>query len=110
MNEEEKKAIRDLKILRMGIGLLNCIPGIEKDEVDIKAIDCVLNLIEKQQKEIEELNKSDTSKEQSSMNYYNLYKELEDKIKEIITEFIPKSNHEVVLRAKLIKLLGENKK
>lgn len=53
MNEKEKKAIHDLKILRLGIGLINCIPGIEKDEVDIKAIDCVLNLIDKQQKEIE---------------------------------------------------------
>ena len=41
----------------------------------------VLNLIEKQSKEIEELNKSDESKEQSSMKYYNLYKELVDKIK-----------------------------
>ena len=55
MNEKEKKAIHDLKILRLGIGLINCIPGIEKDEVDIKAIDCVLNLIDKQQKEIEKL-------------------------------------------------------
>lgn len=37
--------------------------------------------IEKQSKEIEELNKSDASKEYSSMNYYNLYKDLVDKIK-----------------------------
>lgn len=37
--------------------------------------------IEKQSKEIEELNKSDESKEQSSMKYYNLYRELVDKIK-----------------------------
>ena len=44
-------------------------------------IKLVLNLIEKQSKEIEELNKSDESKEQSSMKYYNLYKELVDKIK-----------------------------
>lgn len=42
--------------------------------------------IKEQSKEIEELNKSDTSKEQSSMNYYNLYKELEDKIKAKIEE------------------------
>lgn len=42
--------------------------------------------IEKQSKEIEELNKSDASKEQSSMNYYNLYKELVDKIKAKIDE------------------------
>ena len=46
----------------------------------------ILNLIEKQQKEIEELNKSDESKEQSSMKYYNLYKELVDKIKAKIEE------------------------
>ena len=42
--------------------------------------------IEKQSKEIEEINKSDASKEQSSMNYYNLYKELVDKIKAKIEE------------------------
>ena len=34
-----------------------------------------------------ELNKSDESKEQSSMKYYNLYKELVDKIKAKIEEY-----------------------
>lgn len=49
-------------------------------------IKILLDLIEKQSKEIEELNKSDESKEQSSMKYYNLYKELVDKIKAKIEE------------------------
>ena len=51
MSEEERKAIEDLK---KGIEILNLIAE-EKDEVDIKTIDIVLNLIEKQQKEIERL-------------------------------------------------------
>lgn len=54
MSDEEKKAIEDLKRLRKGIEILNLITP-EKDETDIKAIDIILNLIEKQQKEIEEL-------------------------------------------------------
>lgn len=51
MSDEEKKAIEDLKRLRKGIEILNQITP-EKDETDIKAIDFILNLIEKQQKEI----------------------------------------------------------
>lgn len=54
--------------------------------VSYEDIGTLLNLIEKQSKEIEELNKSDESKEQSSMKYYNLYKELVDKIKAKIEE------------------------
>ena len=57
MSEEEKKAIHDLKILRQGIEFLNCIPNVEKDEADIKAIDIILNLIQKQDTEINKLNK-----------------------------------------------------
>ena len=55
MTEEEKKAIHDLKILRQGIEFLNCIPNVEKDEADIKAIDIILNLIQKQDTEINKL-------------------------------------------------------
>ena len=51
-----------------------------------KYIKIIVNLVEKQQEQIEKLNKSDASKEQSSMDYYNLYKELEDKIKAKIEE------------------------
>ena len=47
-----------------------------------EAIETLLTAYEKQSKEIEELNKSDESKEQSSMKYYNLYNEWVDKIKE----------------------------
>lgn len=46
----------------------------------------IVDIVNEQSKEIEELNKSDASKEQSSMNYYNLYKELVDKIKAKIEE------------------------
>lgn len=54
MNKEENKAINDLKRLKKGIEILNqFIP--EKDDVDIIAIDIVLNLVEKQQNEIKEL-------------------------------------------------------
>lgn len=54
MNNEEKKAIEDLKRLKQGIEILNQITP-EKDDVDIIAIDIVLNLIEKQQNEIKQL-------------------------------------------------------
>lgn len=53
--------------------------------------------IEKQSKEIEEINKSDASKEQSSMNYYNLYKELVDKIKAKIEEIENEKEHYIDL-------------
>ena len=46
----------------------------------------IVDIVNEQSKEIEELNKSDESKEQSSMKYYNLYKELVDKIKAKIEE------------------------
>ena len=47
----------------------------------------IVDIVNEQSKEIEELNKSDESKEQSSMKYYNLYKELVDKIKAKIEEY-----------------------
>lgn len=75
MSDEEKKAIERAKFL------INIDTYLEKE-----MLINLLNLIEKQSKEIEELNKSDESKEQSSMNYYNLYKELVDKIKAKIEE------------------------
>ena len=56
MTDEEKKAIEDLKRLKQGLNILNNSFFItEKDEVDVIAIEIVLNLIEKQTKEIEEL-------------------------------------------------------
>lgn len=54
MSNEEKKAIEDLKRLQKGIEILNQFTP-EKDDVDIIAIDIVLNLIEKQQNEIKQL-------------------------------------------------------
>ena len=64
----------------------------------------IKNLIEKQSKEIEELNKSDASKEQSSMKYYNLYKELVDKIKAKIEE-LEKGNKNTFIRGEKILVL-----
>lgn len=54
MNKEENKAINDLKRLQKGIEILNQFAP-EKDDVDIIAIDIVLNLVERQQNEIKEL-------------------------------------------------------
>lgn len=79
LSDEEKKAIEywktHMEILHWNTQLAS--------EHYIKVL---LDLIEKNFKEIEELNKSDASKEQSSMKYYNLYKELVDKIKAKIEE------------------------
>ena len=74
LSEEEKKAIHDLKNLKSGIGILNCIPGIEKDETDIKAIETILNLIEKQSKEIEEL-------KNGQIDFWISDKEIEERIR-----------------------------
>ena len=83
---EEKKAIDELK------EEINKLVEVPEDKFNtfilynIESAKTILNLIKKQSKEIEELNKSDESKEQSSMKYYNLYKELVDKIKAKIEE------------------------
>jgi len=74
MTDEEKKEYEELKSL-LYTGTISQY-GKRK----------LIEIIEKQSKEIEELNKSDESKEQSSMKYYNLYKELVDKIKAKIEE------------------------
>lgn len=76
MLNEEKKAIKMIEHIQE----CNTLIGYRVEDRTILA-KALLNLIEKQQKETEELNKSDESKEQSSMKYYNLYKELVDKIK-----------------------------
>ena len=83
LSDEEKKAIESLIEIRE-FANLSSYKDVRINQLN--AIDEVLNLVEKQSKEIEELNKSDTSKEQSSMKYYNLYKELVDKIKAEIEE------------------------
>ena len=78
LSDEEKKAIEGLEWSQQQMRLGNLPDYDQGHYADIRII---LNLIEKQSKEIEELNKSDESKEQSSMKYYNLYRELVDKIK-----------------------------
>lgn len=82
MSEEEKLAIKDLKILKSAIGLLNSIPGVEKDEKDIKAIDIILNLIEKQQNKLLEYEK------QLDLDYVEKNYIRKDKIKEKIKELL----------------------
>ena len=85
LSDEERKAIEwfreDLAEEKENCGKYN-----DYKKQVIKRNEKIFNLIEKQSKEIEELNKSDESKEQSSMNYYNLYRELVDKIKAKIEE------------------------
>ena len=83
IGDEEKKALERIDYIQDFIienGQYNA------DVNDMEYFSRIVNLIEKQSKEIEELNKSDESKEQSSMKYYNLYKELVDKIKVKIEE------------------------
>lgn len=76
LSDEEREALRNFKSEYETCDHYSSDLIIELDDAEI-----LLNLIDKQSKEIEELNKSDASKEQSSMKYYNLYKELVDKIK-----------------------------
>ena len=104
MNEEEKKARAFLRFYVRDI----------KDEyfdrdyhIDKKFAETILILIEKQEriiktrlKEIEGLYKMMSVKDDK-------IEKLKEELKEIITEFIPESNHECILRTKLIKLLGE---
>jgi hypothetical protein len=89
MSEEEKKAVEDLKRLKKGIEILNQIT-VTKDEVDIIAIDTILDLIEKQQKEIEELKQNRDEYKQEyiklqNARYYNYISK--DIIREIISEY-----------------------
>ena len=107
LNNEEKKTIKNIKkefeknhilpdIANEDLGiLLNLIEKQSKEieeykkQLDLDYVDKHFVPIERYnqlEKEIEELNKSDASKEQSSMYYYNLYKELVDKIKAKIEE------------------------
>ena len=79
LSDEEKEAIDNMKSLLLYSKEHEYFSPFQEQEIDDMNI--VLNIVEKQSKEIEELNKSDASKEQSSMKYYNLYKELVDKIK-----------------------------
>ncbi len=98
LSDEEKNAIEWLKskineyVIKSELDenieiILNLIENlIFKTETQKELLKYKTDKIEKQSKEIEEINKSDASKEQSSMNYYNLYKELVDKIKAKIEE------------------------
>ena len=119
MDEEEKQAVKNFEDLlkkhfeETSVTSGNFLDGVEGIHI--------LNIIENQQKEIEELkDKNKTLEQLLQGNLYEMYKyyrELansyqancisKDKIRDIIFEFIPKSTHEVILRTKLIKLLGE---
>ena len=103
MLNEEKKAIEDLKRLKKGIAYLNLIAS-ERDDVDIKAIDIVLNLIKEQQREIEELIKLNTPmswemKDKDGNVVISLKKPdnyiSKDKIKELIIHYKILNNGEI---------------
>ena len=125
MNEEQKEAIKTIESFKNIKWYSNIFPrGVEiLTEEERREIDIVINLIEKQQKEIEDL-KAITreydayelgegnkimiaTKEWFNNGYFEEHYISKDKIRDIIFEFIPKSNHEVELRTKIIKLLGE---
>ena len=77
MSDEEKKAIEDLKKLKQGLNILNNSFFITKDEVDVIAIETILNLIKKQSKEIEELKDKNKSLE-NELIVYKIYTKQDD--------------------------------
>ena len=76
---EEKKAIEYLKR-----HIIPCYG--RKGTIEFMLNDIVLNLIEKQQKEIEELKEDNKKKSIVIIEYQDLYEKLEDKIKAKIEE------------------------
>lgn len=88
MNEEEKKAIDKLQYtIEINQNILD---GIEIDEQVIKSMETTLNLIEKQQKEIENIKEYINSPEFLDWNLgFKLIDELEyrkDRINELLGE------------------------
>lgn len=105
MNEKEKKAIDKLQYtIEINQNILD---GIEIDEQVIKSMETTLNLIDKQQKEIEELKDKNKTLEMllqgNLFEMYNYYKELvnryqanyisKDKIREIISKYVDIEEH-----------------
>ena len=98
LSDEEKKAIEKIEKLIEYLKKWNqdftIVPKdvkyfekiLDMTKTHLRMIDENIEEILEQSKEIEELNKSDASKEQSSMNYYILYKELVDRIQTKIEE------------------------
>lgn len=113
MNEEEKQAIEKFSNL-----ITKHFEDKKIDSVDyldyFEGI-TILKLIEKQQKEIEKLKdeyKREVFEHQEFVEDTKVAVQdyiKKDEIKNIISEFIPKSNHEVVLITKIKELLGEYK-
>lgn len=83
LSDEEKKAIESLIEIREFANLSSY-----KDTKisQLNAIDVVLNLIEKQSKEIEELKEDNKKKSIVIIEYQDLYEKLVDKIKAKIEE------------------------
>lgn len=79
MSDEEKKAIEYLKR-----HIIPCYG--RKGTIEFMLNDIVLNLIEKQQKEIEELKEDNKKKSIVIIEYQDLYEKLQDKIKAKIEE------------------------
>lgn len=89
LSEEEKKAIENLKEV---VNLYNDECLITTD-YDFKSIEIILNLIEKQQKEIEELKDTRTIFNMGRRSYKN---EIEYKIKAKIEDIINSENSEAI--------------
>ena len=83
LSDEEKKAIESLIEIREFANLSSY-----KDTKisQLNAIDVVLNLIEKQSKEIESLKEDNKKKSIVIIEYQDLYEKLQDKIKVKIEE------------------------
>ena len=84
MNSEKVKEIKeslDNCTNHYGTDCYHC-PYLEKG-CNIKLMEASLTLINELESENERLNKSDTSKEESSIEYYNLYKDLKRKNKDL---------------------------
>jgi len=94
MNDEEKKAIEILKNMTQD-DLLDCW---DQGEEEYNAIQTILNLIEKQQKEIEKLDKQNCIMRIVDKQYIS-----KDKIKEVLiryggSHFIAKADIEELLK------------
>lgn len=88
LSDEEKHAIDYLKIyIERDVMHENC---------HYKQIEIILNLIEKQSKEIEALKEDNKKKSIVIIEYQDLYEKLEDKIKAKIEDILNSENSEAI--------------
>lgn len=107
MDEEEKKAIDKLQYtIEINQNILN---GIEIDEQVIKSMETTLNLIDKQQKEIERLKEFEKYYENEKVIWQRKDYVSKDKIKELIEEkaMTDTYNFKTIAVKDIEELLGE---